>query len=292
MKGFFKTILIVLFFIGIITFAKGWQLITDGFRLDKIRTELIEKSDQNISDKVILSVIDQKFHYLSKGSQTYVFESEDQNYVLKFIRYKRYEMPFWVEYLDFFKKGKELKRKKLSHKDRLLTNSLLSYQFAKDYLKDETGVLYVHLNKSKDLPIKTAFIDRLNRKYEINLNEYGFVLQKKAKTLESVLRGLVNKGDSEGIKEVLNSFLETITKISRKGFINADYNCVKNSGYLNGKVIEIDLGSFIPKDLSDPLAYKSEMVKFTKYFIKWANKNYPEIIPYYESLIEEFAKKY
>ena len=46
------------------------------------------EADDNVQE--MNNIFDQKFKYLSKGCQTYVFQSEDKKYVIKFIRYHRY----------------------------------------------------------------------------------------------------------------------------------------------------------------------------------------------------------
>jgi len=135
------------FFVALIlVFAKSWQLITDGFRLDKIKTTLIEKRDKKNVSNEINDILDQKFRYLSKGCQTYVFESEDKNYVIKFVRYHRYTIPMWLNISSF---ATDYKNIRLYYKSKLLNDSLNSYRIANEHLKDETATIYVHLQKTR-----------------------------------------------------------------------------------------------------------------------------------------------
>ncbi len=293
MKLLKKTI----FCIGILMltglFAKGWQLITDGLRYDKVAHDI--KADQRlaIAEKdyqKIRPILDQKFKYLSKGCQTYVFESEDKNYVLKVIRLHRYELPFWLIKLDF-PFFKEHKAKRMHYRSKLLNTSLFSYKFAYDFLKDETKIEYVHLSKTNYLNKKLEVFNRLNQKYLLDLDSTGFILQKKANSFEKKLNLAVN--DDEKLKDLVKNFLTVITSLYRKGFVNADYNCVKNSGIFDGNVIFIDLGSFVKKDgLNNKETYNKELVHFTKYFKKWAKKKAPYIISYLDEQIEEFTSNY
>ncbi|MBN2479933.1 MAG: hypothetical protein JXA94_06870 [Parachlamydiales bacterium] len=272
---------IILFclFLGILT--KSWHLITDGFRLDKIKSEDVFE-DFNISQNdpsKYEQIFNQKFSYLSKGCQTYVFESEDKNYVLKFVRYKRYKPPFWLRFSLFNKKNQIRK----FYKSKLLKNSLYSYKASINELKNETQVLYVHLNKTNNLK-KVLIQDRLKKTYFIDLNEYGFILQKKAIPFEKIL--LSNINDEIMLQKLIKSFYETTVSIYKKGYNNDDYNCIKNSGYIDGKVIHMDIGSFLKKqNLKSSKEFEKELLTFSKYFKKWANKHASFMLPYIDQEI-------
>src|SRR5437868_3279127 len=62
---------------------------TDGFSIYNISSNLSFREEWEIPQetteaKIILA---QPFYYLGKGAQSYVFESEDGNFVLKFFRH-------------------------------------------------------------------------------------------------------------------------------------------------------------------------------------------------------------
>lgn len=276
----FKT----LFFIGIICiFAKSWQLITDGFRLDKLKSTLSNNKEVYSDSNDIHKILDQEFKYLSKGCQTYVFESEDNNYVIKFVRFHRYKIPLWLTVLDFFD---SYKTKRLYYKEKLLNDSLKSYQIANSYLKDETATIYVHLSRTDIFNKKITILDRFKRKYFIDLDSAGFIIQKKVKTFEEILSK--NKHDPDELKKLTNSFLNTTFSIYQKGYINDDYNCVKNSGVLDDRVIHSDLGSFLKKDeMKNKDVLTHEINRFMRYFKKWSDKNAPFLSEY----VDEEVKK-
>jgi len=285
---FLKTIC---FLALILVFAKSWQSITDGFRIDKIKTTLgnnkAEKKNisNDINDIDLNDILDQQFRYLSKGCQTYVFESEDKNYVIKFIRYHRYGIPLWLNISGFTQDYKNIR---LSYKSRLLNDSLNSYQIANEHLKNETATMYVHLHKTRYLNKKLKIIDRLNREYLVDLDTTGFVIQKKVKTFAEVLRQNIN--NEKELKKLTNSFLQTTKAIYEKGFINDDYNCVKNSGVIGERVIHTDLGSFLKKDnLDEKETFEKEFYRFVKYFKKWADKNAPFLITYVDDEIKKMT---
>lgn len=276
----------VTFFIFFIcVFAKSWHLITEGFRTDKVNNNLSEECfDSRDNFYEIDKIFDQKFKYLAKGCQTYVFESEDKNYVIKFIRYHRYHIPFWINVLDYFDSYKNLRQ---SYKSKLLNDSLNSYRVAHKYLKDETAVLYVHLNKTNHLNKKIQIIDNLNRKYLIDLDNTGFLMQRKVESFDKVLKK--NKNNEKKLKELTYSFLQTTKSLYLKGFNNDDYNCVKNAGVIGDKVVHSDVGSFLQKNLSEKEAFEKEFMHFIIYFKKWAEKNAPFLIVYVDEEIKKMS---
>lgn len=282
-KLFFKTLLVIALILGI---SKSWQLITDGFRIDKIKSHLTIKDSDESLDPELKKIFDQKFKYLSKGCQTYVFESLDKTHVIKFVRYHRYKIPLWLKIFSFLD---SYRNKRIYYKDKLLKDSLNSYEISNKFLKNETAVIYVHLNRTKHLNKKIQIIDRVNRTYLVDLDQTGFIIQKKVQTFAEVL--LQNKKNVEKLTMLANSFLYTTESIYRKGFINDDYNCVKNSGFINGQVIHSDVGSFLPKDnLMAKENFEKEFFRFVRYFKKWSDKNAPFLSKHLDEKIKKMSQ--
>jgi len=135
---------------------------------------------------------------------------------------------------------------------------------------------------------KLKIIDRLNRTYLVDLDTTGFVIQKKVSTFEKVLKQ--NKNNEDELRRLTHSFLQTTRSIYGKGFINDDYNCVKNSGVIGKKVIHTDLGSFLKRDNLDAKeAFENEFNRFVVYFKKWAKKNAPFLITYVDDEIKKMS---
>jgi hypothetical protein len=277
MKNFILSIRVIALVLFLCFTIKSYQIITDGFRIDKIKFEpYLEKISVENNFHEVEDLLNQKFKYLSKGCQTYVFKSVDEKYVLKFIRYQRYKPYVWVKTFKnkYFLNNYYTKLK--NQKDKLFMQSIESYHIAYDSLKDETKTLYIHLNKTKNLNKKIILIDRLNQKFEINLDDYGFILQKKADSLVKHLKN--NLKDENHLKEITKSFLNLTDSIYKKGFINSDYNCIKNSGIIENEIIFTDLGSFKKRNnLNEKEIYRNEMIKFMKYYKKFTNRYSPNI---------------
>lgn len=263
----------------LILFSKSWQLISDGFRVDKIETEMRIDSATSPCPEAIFSILNQKFHYLGKGCQVYVFESQDKQYVLKFIRYHKYKIPFWISYLS-----SSYYEKRLNHRKKSFYETMRSYKIAYDYLREETGLLFMHISKEKPINKKVVIVDRIGREKTVDLDRVGFLIQKKVVPLEKSLIGatILEK------QRIVDSFLETLVTMCEKGFIIKDYNCVKNSGWLEKKVVFMDLGSFFPLTRDA----KEEMTHFVKYFKKFTEGKMVEIAPYFDEQFKKVIAKY
>jgi hypothetical protein len=51
-------------------------------------------------ERLLIALFNQRFHYLDKGNQSYVFKSEDNQYVLKFFHFERMRPSALWEYLE------------------------------------------------------------------------------------------------------------------------------------------------------------------------------------------------
>jgi hypothetical protein len=296
----FRVFIIIFSIIGIICLTKGYQLFTHGFRIDKVFVNLDDFYHWNVvttaeDEAKALKIFDQKFYYLDKGCQAYVFQSEDKKYVLKLMRYHRYKLPFWMEFITFTRKGEAYYKNRCDHRQKAFYNTMRSYLIANNHLKEDTGSIYLHLNKTNHLLKKVEIVDKARKSFYLDLDGSGFLLQGKVRTLPSVMKEFVKNKDEEMVKKTILSFLNMVDRMMRQKIVNKDYNCVKNSGYFDKRVIGMDLGSYFwDENLENPNTYEDEMNKFLKYFNRWFFKNSRNFLPFIEKnktkLINEYKK--
>ncbi len=278
----------------IILLSKGWHLYTSGFRKDKIYTELTYDGSDIPLDKQnqVRDILKQKFYFLDRGCQTYVFLSADKQYVLKFIRYHKYELPFWMHYIEKTTKGKKYRDGRLRHRVKRRKESLKSYSIAYQHLQKETGIVYAHLNQTSVLKTSITVYDRLHHKYCIDADNVGFLIQKRATPLTKALMDCKKNQDDLTTQQITHSFFEDVDALCKKGIVNRDYNCLKNSGIIDGQVVQFDLGSFYyQKGLEDHLAYEKEVKNFTKHYRRWAVKYYANLVDIYDEELQRMIKK-
>lgn len=194
-------------------------------------------------------ILDQKFYYLAKGCHCFAFVSEDQKYVIKFHRYASHLRRFaWKFSYLFSEKRKKIKEHNL---ERLHIN-LQSYKNAYCDLKEETGLLFAHINPSQNLRKTITLVDTLQSEYQVPLDEVTFVIQHKADLIFPTLSRLLKEGHLEEAKEVVNSLVRLLAIDAKKGYIDKDPIIYRNYGLVGLRAIHIDIGDLVPNSESHP----------------------------------------
>jgi len=237
---FFTAIGVALFCIGI------WRL-SDGFSLAKITDPLKFEARWEVdspSSFQIRSILSQPFYYMGKGSQCYVFESADKQFVLKFFRFSRYRLPAFQEALPLppFLAAIQNKRsaEKREKREKLFTSCKLAYE----ELREESGLVYLHLNKTTNLTQTVILYDNLKRPLTLQIDQYAFMIQKKGEQIYSYLGRLIKEQKIEEAERALMSLSALLDRRKRKGIADGDAEIHKNAGFRNGKALFFDVGQF------------------------------------------------
>jgi hypothetical protein len=259
---YLKFLLFVCAFIGVALFCKKQ---TDGFRIDKISSKLRFHPEWEVKRPEpqdllhIKKILRQPFRYLGKGAQTFVFASADGKYIIKFFRYDHMGDAPFLKKLPF--KRAERRVARLQNK---LNQDFTSYKLAYDHMKEETALLYVHLNKTDDLGQKIELIDKLGISHCLPLDGLEFVVQRKATLLYPALNTLIHKGQEKEGKELISCLIALLVKRCQKELFDKDPDLLTNFGVVEGKVVQIDPGRF-KKDPSESKDrhYKDEIIRIT-----------------------------
>ena len=247
----------------------------------EIPSDLIE------DPKLIDHILSQKFTYFNKGSQSYVYLSEDKKYVLKFLKQDKLHPRTWLAYIPFsfnphYQRSLFLKKKLISTFNAIKT--------AFTDFKDETGLLYVHLNHSTNLNKKITLFDRKGKLYAVDLDKTSFLIQKKANLIYVRITELMAQGDIEGSKAIISSVFSLIDQLGRRGVVDNDPILRKNFGLIDNKAVQIDIGRMrIDPERILNLHYKSEVASITHSFKKWIEKSYPDLLPHFEEDLDRVS---
>ncbi|MCB1106693.1 MAG: hypothetical protein KDK76_01185 [Chlamydiia bacterium] len=264
------------------------HLLTDGFGYADITSNLpynpawevpFESEDQEL----IESALHQTYHYLESGSQSFVFMSEDKNYVIKFFKHKRWRLNPLLTSLPL-PSSLALKRENWIEKKKETVNATFgSCKTAYTEFKKETGILFLHLNKTPHFnPILTVK-DRIGLKHQIPLGEVEFIIQKKAIPTPSYLLALKQEGKTKEAQKALSDLFSLTVMRAKKGYSDKDPHLIRNFGFIDGKGIELDVGGFHhdpKKDLN--YFYNQELKRIHQKLIPWLERHYPELVPYAE----------
>lgn len=236
---------------------------TDGFYPAVIEGPLFTEAAPVVSSEIV-AILEQPFHYLSKGRQCFVFESADGKYVLKFFNQKYLKLP-WYSFLVKKEKAKRAQRRHFYEN---------SYRIAFRELGDE--ILYLHLGPSEPLP-RVVITDKASRKFTLDLTQIPFVLQKKGIPLYSALDQIYDQEGLQGLQREIDSFMSAVSIRISKGIADADHDVEHNWGYVDGHIFHLDPGRLYYDDhLSEPDRLKQEWYRATHNFVKWLNVHYPE----------------
>ncbi|MCE5316210.1 MAG: hypothetical protein LLG04_02450 [Parachlamydia sp.] len=257
---------------------RAYFRLTDDFRIANItynlpyKPEWDAKPDQNLS-----TILQQPFSYIGKGSQSYAFSSADGRYVLKFFKYKHLRPHWLVEMLSPLPYFKDYQRKQLRRKARKLDHLFAGYHLAWESLRDESGLLFVHLNQTQGLYPKAIVIDKIGLKRTIDLDNVVFIVQRKAKTTRAVIDELLAKGDTSTAQLRIRQILQLYASEYQRGIYDMDHGVMHNTGFVGDKPIHLDIGKLTQDPrISDPNLYRPDIQKVGLRIAAWLEINHPE----------------
>ena len=197
--------------------------------------------------------------YIGNGLESVAFVTHDDKYVLKFFLKRQ------ILKKVFFKPKKKFKQ--LFYNINEICSgyeTLKKYRWAHEFLRDETGVLAVHSEKSCGELLSCVLIDYRGKKHNVDLNKVAFIVQKKAKIIsQSMLK--------EEFKIVNLQLRALFSEIARKGFISSSctFNPL-NFATLGGRALMIDVGKLDFAKAVD--SYEVEEGKLNERYNSWIDR--------------------
>lgn len=258
--------------------------LTAGFRVGHIISDLDHDPKRDVRDlsakelDEVRSILGQKFHYLGKGTQSYVFLSDDQRYVLKFLKYQRFRAHPLLECFSFIPFLQDHKQSRLSDKQERLDKLFSSWKIAFEHLKTETGLVFVHINKSDCLQTPLVIYDRVGIKHTLNPDQLEFLIQRNAGMLCPTIKKYMQDGLETQAKNLIGDILDMVVSEYHRGLADEDHSLMQNTGVLDGRPVHIDVGQFvIDETMKDINLYDVELFSKTYKFRIWLSKHYPEL---------------
>lgn len=235
----------------------------------------------------VSEALSQSYRYIGCGGQCYAFVSEDDKYVIKFFKQKAFAVPKWMERFPLPFLIQPLKEAKVKKRGEHRSKVFAAFKMSFEQLPEETGMLFVHLNRTADLNKKLAFMDAEGKSHLLDLDGLEFVVQKKAEMAFARIDALMNSGDVSGAKEAVFKLLRFHEELYRKGFRNRDPNFRSNCGFIENEPVLIDVGRMVASEEVKKLEErKKEWKKALPRFQKYLSAKHPELLPYLESCLE------
>jgi hypothetical protein len=207
----------------------------------------------------IYEIAKEPLTFIGNGLESIAFVSADNKYVVKFFLNKEFTKK------TYFKPKKRIKQLLgKGHKAKKPIAVAERYREALQHLPEETALLAVHTHATTEKLPKCNLVDYRGKEYVIDLNDYIFVIQKRA---EVIKKAVLNSMSPEEISAISTQLSLLFQEISQKGFINTSliFNPL-NFALLDGRAIMIDLGklTYCPEE-----AYSKEESRFQTRYAKW-----------------------
>ncbi|MEM1282571.1 MAG: hypothetical protein AAGG81_03370 [Chlamydiota bacterium] len=206
------------------------------------RTEWEVPPLSEIESSELQRIFNQKYSYIGKGAQSYVFGSEDGKYVIKFFKYKHLKPSWLVQNLPGIGPIKTYKEKVTARKQQKLDSVFGGYHLAYEVHKKESGLLYIHLNRGSDLNTKVTIIDKLGFEREVDLDSVNFIVQERVDTSRKAIYTALLEGNIQQAKTYVNSLLNLYLSEYAKGIYDYDHGVLHNTGFVGERPVHLDVG--------------------------------------------------
>jgi hypothetical protein len=231
-------------------------------------------------------ILQQKFYYLAKGCHCYAFVSEDQKYVIKFHRFASHLRRFSWTYRPFSYLFNARRKKIKEHNLEKLSANFKSYKDSYSDLKEETGLLLLHINRSNNLHRSITLVDKMQNEYRVLLDDMTFILQRKADLIFPKLQALIRENRIEEAKQLVSAVIHLIVACSQKGYVDNDPVLKRNYGILDDRAIHIDVGDLIQRERIKLKENYIPHIKSVTEVLRQKLKNHPELLNHFNREIQ------
>ncbi len=263
---------------------------TDGFTFSSILIPYsFDAKWETVSSPVAQTIFDQKFYYLDKGGQCYAFVSQDNQYIIKFFKQPPFFSSFFIQLCRWPTYLNQLRLKKAALKESRRSKDFTSYLLAFDTLRNETGLIDLHLNRTGKQQLVTL-IDKMHIAHEVDIDQMAFAVQKRAELCKPYLERLMKENRESEACLSIRLLMNMIRKRMEKGIVDQDPNFSKNFGFVDGLPQQIDIGRFS----TNLLNHSQDDLKILLYkngeFRSWLANDYPSLLAVYEEELRKYLQ--
>lgn len=265
---------------------------TDGFSIRAISSNRpFEKTYETRplsphEEKELAPALDQPYSYFGCGGQAFAFFSADGDYVIKFFKQRLFRPPHLLNALPLPSILHRYREKRNFARSDKLARDFFSYRVAFDELKQETGLLYTHLNSTNHLKKKLKITDKLGIVHILDLDRFDFIVQRRALRVYDYIERCKSR---EMASEAFVSVFDLIKRRACKGYRDRDPNVRTNCGFIGKDAVKIDVGRFVPS-MQMQEEWQEELKRIVAPFEDWIQETHPKLLPLYrEKLMEALA---
>lgn len=239
-----------------------------------------EKSEVN-------EALNQTYSYFNRGAQAFAFVSQDGKYVLKLFDQHLYRPSKLLNAFPWPFLGKYTQKRNFHRIDKQ-KRDFTSYKLAFEQLQEVTGVIFVHLHRTEDLQKKLTITDRLGIAHTLNLDDFDFIVQKRADLVYDRINHLMKTGKTEESKQAIQEVFRLIRLRASKGFYDRDPDVGTNCGFVDGRAIKIDVGRLVPMEsMQTEESQAMELMRIGAPFKKWIASHHPLLLDQFDEVMNE-----
>lgn len=297
-----KIIALILIALTLFALARLYYRLTDDFRHGNITHDHAARPEWEtppLSDEEkrrLATILNQPYHYIDKGAQSYAFGSADGKYVLKFFKFKHLRPSLFQSWLPPFPFIAEYRDRQAARKKRKFEGVFAGYHLANQVHKKESGLIYIHLNPTKNLFSSVTVFDKIGRKHFIQLDEVVFILQKRAQTMRAVISEALSQGNLDLAKKRINQILDLYLSEYKKGIFDHDHGIMHNAGFAGKHPIHLDVGK-LKSDANMRLQsnYAQDLALVARRMDRWlkenSGENYQPLKQHIEQKVSEITEQ-
>lgn len=228
------------------------------FSLSRIAFQLPEQEEpEEISFDA--SLLEKPFTYLASGSQMVAFVSQDGKSVLKFFKNDHLVPKAWLNKIPLPRFLESYRYRKTTAREERCRNLFAAQELAYRQFREESGLLYVHLKKSRSWSRSVVVIDKRGKRHTVDLHATPFILQKRAEKIYDRWSRLLQKQKWNELQTEIQQMAFFIESRSRRGIADRDSGISQNFGFIDGRLVQIDVGAFYPsEEIKEEGAMKKE----------------------------------
>lgn len=238
-------------------------------------------------------LLDQPFDFLSSGGTSFAFLGRDGKTILKLFKHQHLTPTSWL--LDTALPGRsdlwrihKILQKEHKHHHKRIPFFFTSCAIAYEALRAETGMLFLTLRKDPRCAHTVTLVDRLGFKLPIDLSQTEFALQQFVTPLFDYLLPLIEQEQLKRAKEAIDSLIALLRTRCEKGIADRDPHLGLNFGFLDGRAVEYDIGSFSwDPQIASSKEVKKEIFLASYELREWLEEHCPQLA---EELLFDLSK--
>lgn len=279
-KLFFCSLFVLLSWLGIYAYNQ----VTDGFSIRQMTSSLPAAPQFEVAlspekKACLQAMLDQPFRYIGKGCQFYVFASADDKWVIKFLKHKHLRPFTWLNSLPMPQKLRIISEAKIERRQLRVQRLFSSCKLAYEKMPEETGLLFIHLNRTPALEKQIVLVDKLGCKHLVEMDDYEYVIQKKAIPVRDVFTHL----EENEVLGKVQLLVDLVLSRCQKGICDRDRSFVQNVAFCpdEERALFIDIGQFY----EDPVilqeeAQAADLMKRLGNLRFWTERHFPKLAPH------------